>query len=69
MTANVGRIDRIVRALIGVVLMAFGLGYIGTGVTTPWDWILGVVGIVLLTTSVFSICPAYALFGIRTCER
>ncbi|RIA47597.1 YgaP family membrane protein [Dichotomicrobium thermohalophilum] len=69
MTANVGRIDRIIRAVVGVVLLALGLGYLGAGVTTPWDWILGIVGAVLLATAVFSICPAYALFGVRTCEQ
>jgi len=68
MTANVGRIDRIIRAVVGVVLLALGLGYLGAGVATPWDWVLGIVGLVLLATSVFSVCPAYALFGVRTCE-
>jgi len=69
MTANVGRIDRIIRAVVGVMLLALGLGYFGAGMTPPWDWILGVIGAVLLATAVFSICPAYALFGVRTCER
>ncbi len=69
MTANVGRIDRIIRAVAGVVLLALGLGYLGAGVATPWDWVLGIVGAVLLATSVFSICPAYALLGVRTCEQ
>jgi len=69
MTANVGRIDRIIRAVVGVILLALGLGYLGAGVATPWDWVLGIVGAVLLATAVFSTCPAYALFGVRTCEQ
>jgi len=69
MTANVGRIDRIIRAVAGIVLLALGLGYLGAGVATPWDWVLGIVGAVLLATSVFSICPAYVLLGVRTCEQ
>ena len=68
MTANVGRIDRIIRAVAGVILLALGLGYLG-GAAAPWDWVLGIVGAVLLATSVFSVCPAYALFGVRTCEQ
>ena len=68
MTANVGRIDRIIRAVAGALLLALGLGYLG-GLAAPWDWVLGIAGFVLLATAILSICPAYALFGVRTCER
>jgi len=68
MTANVGRFDRILRAVVGVVLLALGLGYLG-GLATPWDWVLGIAGFVLLATAILSVCPAYALLGVRTCER
>jgi uncharacterized membrane protein len=68
MTANVGRLDRILRAALGAVLLALGLGYLG-GLAAPWDWVLGIVGFVLVATAILSICPAYALLGMRTCER
>ena len=68
MTANVGRFDRILRAVVGAVLLALGLGYLG-GVAAPWDWVLGIAGFVLLATSILSVCPAYALLGVRTCEQ
>lgn len=69
MTANVGKVDRIIRAVLGVVLLALALGYVGAGLATPWDWVLGIVGFVLLATAILSVCPAYALFGVRTCEQ
>jgi len=69
MTANVGKVDRIIRAVLGVVLLALALGYVGVGIVTPWDWVLGIAGAVLLGTAIVSVCPAYALIGVRTCEQ
>jgi len=69
MTANVGQVDRLIRAVLGVVLLALAFGYLGAGLTTVWAWVLGIVGFVLLATAILSICPAYALLGVRTCER
>ncbi len=67
-TANIGRLDRILRAVLGAVLLALGLGYLG-GLAAPWDWVVGIAGFVLVATAILSICPAYALLGVRTCER
>jgi len=69
MTANVGQVDRLIRAVLGVVLLALAFGYLGAGLTTVWAWVLGIVGFVLLATAILSVCPAYALLGVRTCER
>ncbi len=60
MQANVGSIDRVIRILIGVALIAATLfGLIGA-----WGWI----GVVPLATGVFRFCPAYLPFGLRTCS-
>lgn len=60
MQANVGSIDRVIRILIGVALIAATLfGLIGT-----WGW----VGVVAIATGVFRFCPAYLPFGLRTCS-
>ena len=59
MNANVGAIDRTLRLGGGLVLIWLAL--LGTG--TPWTWI----GIVPLVTGIIGWCPAYRLFGIRTC--
>ena len=59
MKTNIGSIDRTVRAVVGLALIAAVLfGLIG-----PWGWI----GVVLLATALFRFCPAYLPFGISTC--
>lgn len=68
MTQNLGSIDRIIRALLGVVLLAapFASGlavFNGTGATL----IAVIAGIVMLGTSTIKFCPLYRIFGIRTC--
>ncbi len=57
---NVGTIDRAVRALGGLLLIA--LAVFGEGMS--WGWI----GIIPLATSVVSYCPAYSIFGLNTCS-
>ena len=57
MTKNVGGIDRILRGVAGVALLAWG------GITGN---LLGAIGLVLLLTAVFSFCPAYPLLGINS---
>jgi hypothetical protein len=51
---NVGNIDRLIRAAVGVVLIA--------GVFLGVHWVAGLIGAVLLATAWFRFCPAYALF-------
>jgi hypothetical protein len=60
MTANVGGIDRVLRIVAGLVLIALAI----TNVVGMWSYIVG--GIVL-ATGVFRFCGAYALFGLNTC--
>jgi len=57
-TANVGSADRIIRIILGVVLIALTL----TGTIGAWGWI----GVVPLVTAFLKFCPAYAIFGLRT---
>lgn len=59
MRANVGGIDRMLRVVLGLGLIASSL----MGVIGQWGWI----GIVPLATGVFRFCPAYLPFGMRTC--
>jgi hypothetical protein len=60
MTRNEGTIDRALRVVAGLVLLS--LVFIGP--QSPWGWL----GIVPLLTGLVGICPAYSLFGIRTCS-
>ncbi|MCU0884509.1 MAG: DUF2892 domain-containing protein [Beijerinckiaceae bacterium] len=64
MTTNVGLIDRILRALLGVALIAFALGYVQPG--TGWNW-AGWIGVVPVLTALFGTCPLYSMLGISTC--
>lgn len=60
MKANVGSIDRIVRAVVGLVLIGMTLA----GTIGVWGWI----GVLPLLTAVVGFCPPYALLGISTCS-
>ena len=58
-TRNVGGLDRTLRILAGLVLLA--LGAFG-----PLGW-WGLVGLVPLGTGLAGTCPAYSLLGLSTC--
>ncbi|MFB9885088.1 YgaP family membrane protein [Balneatrix alpica] len=60
MQANVGGLDRGLRIVVGVALIATAL--------MGWLPLLGWVGIVPLLTGLFRFCPFYPLLGIRTCK-
>jgi hypothetical protein len=59
MQANVGSIDRAIRIMLGVGLIAATL----MGAIGPWGWL----GLIPLATGVFRFCPVYLPFGIHTC--
>jgi hypothetical protein len=65
MSCNVGRVDRIARALIGVVLM--GIAIFGVLSTTAAIG-LGLAGAVLVGTAMAGFCPLYQLLGLSTCN-
>jgi hypothetical protein len=56
---NVGMLDRIARALLGLVLIALTL----TGAIGVWGWI----GVVPLLTAAIGNCPLYGVLGLSTC--
>lgn len=56
---NVGSIDRLLRIVLGIVLLAL----VFVGPKTMW----GLIGIVPLVTGLFRTCPLYSILGIRTC--
>ena len=59
MKKNVGGIDRLLRLLLGIVLIAL----VYTDTIGAWGWI----GLLPLATGFFSFCPLYPLIGINTC--
>jgi hypothetical protein len=69
MTANVGNIDRILRIVLGLVLIAApfvsGMGLFASTAATV---VSVVAGLVLLGTSAMRFCPLYRILGIQTCK-
>jgi hypothetical protein len=59
MKSNVGGIDRILRIVLGLALIALTL----TGTIGAWGWI----GVVPLATAAFGFCPLYTMLGFSTC--
>jgi membrane protein implicated in regulation of membrane protease activity len=59
MDCNIGKIDRIIRLVIGVALLL--LAFLLQSV------LLGIVGLVVLVTGVIKFCLLYKLLDINTC--
>jgi len=59
MKANVGGIDRVLRIVIGLALIALTL----TGTIGAWGWI----GLVPLATAAMGFCPLYTVLGFSSC--
>ena len=61
MSKNVGGIDRILRIIIGIVLLS--LIFFIDGPARWW----GLIGLVPLLTGLISSCPLYSIFGFNSC--
>ncbi len=59
MKTNVGTIDRSLRIIVGLVLIALA----ATGTVGWWGWL----GFLPLLTGLFRTCPAYSMLGVNTC--
>lgn len=59
MLRNEGNLDRALRIIAGLVLIAL----VFVGPQTSWGW----VGIVPLATGLVGFCPIYRLLGLNTC--
>ena len=59
MKINVGGLDRILRIVVGVVLIALA----ATDRIGWWGWL----GIVPLATGLLRTCPLYQMLGMNTC--
>ena len=60
---NQSTVDRIVRVVLGIVLLALGWGGVVGG---GWGVFLKVIGFVPLLTGIVGFCPIYALLKLRT---
>ena len=62
MDANVGGIDRSLRVIVGLAILA--LWFVAEGPARWW----ALIGLVPLVTGLVGWCPAYQVLGIRTCR-
>lgn len=60
MKSNVGSLDRVIRIIAGLAVVAAGLYY--------HSW-LGALGLIPILTGLFRFCPGYLPFGINTCGK
>jgi len=63
MSRNEGTLDRLIRVVAGLVLIASPLGLYGPEYASVWGWI----GILPLVTGIVGWCPGYSLIGVKTC--
>lgn len=61
MSRNEGNIDRILRVIVGIILLSL----VFVGPKTAWGWI----GVIPLVTGLVGTCPIYSLLGINSCPR
>ncbi|MCO4846250.1 MAG: DUF2892 domain-containing protein [Sulfurovum sp.] len=57
MTCNIGKYERIIRGIVGIVVIAWGV--------MEQNW-LGAIGLIPLGTALIGWCPPYAILGINT---
>jgi hypothetical protein len=60
MKINLGTVDRLLRLVVGLVL----IGLVFVGPQTTWGWI----GVIPLVTALAGNCPVYSLLGFNTCS-
>lgn len=66
MTKNVGTVDRVVRALVGVITACAGILIVNSGAL--WGYGVTILGGLFILSSVFGFCAVYRLLGQTTCR-
>ncbi len=63
---NESAADRIVRAIVGIILVLIAIYEVGAA--TVLGIILIIVGVVLIITAITGFCLLYTVLGISTCK-
>ncbi|MEH6647036.1 YgaP family membrane protein [Sulfitobacter sp.] len=69
MTVNVGTIDRLLRAALGVALLL--LAFVSSLPLFDGGFVkyaAALIGVVMIVTAAIRMCPIYSIFGIKTCR-
>ncbi|WP_417226698.1 DUF2892 domain-containing protein [Amphritea sp.] len=61
MDKNIGSVDKVVRIVVGLILIAL----VFVGPQTPWGWI----GVPIIAIALFGWCPLYRVLGISSCKK
>jgi type IV secretory pathway TrbD component len=61
MKCNVGKTDRLIRLVVGLILVVLGI----------WlhSWLVVILGVIILVTAVFKFCPLYLPLKMDTTEK
>ncbi len=59
MKKNVGSTDRVIRIMVGLIIISIGIYF------KSW-W--GLIGVLPIVTAALGWCPAYLPFGISSCK-
>ncbi len=57
--------DRVVRSVVGLALLVWGLWML----TDVLQWVVGIIGLILLFTGFVGMCPIYRAFNFSTYHR
>lgn len=69
MTTNVGTIDRVLRAALGVALLYLAhISGMALFDAPLYKYGATAIGVIMLATATLKLCPLYSIFGIKTCR-
>jgi len=60
---NVGMIDRVIRIILGIILLYL---FVVNMVAAPWSYLVALIGLILLVTGIIGTCPLYSMLGMNT---
>lgn len=60
---NVGKIDRVIRIILGIILLYL---FIVNMVAAPWSYLVALIGLILIVTGIIGTCPLYSILGMNT---
>jgi hypothetical protein len=60
---NVGMIDRVVRIILGIILL---IAVVMKMVAAPWSYLVALIGLIALVTGAVGTCALYSILGMDT---